>query len=88
MICAASATTGSMHQPVPMRACGNFGLTSAPRLPQAVEMKPGSMSDSLNIIPAVGAGLDGSCGRHRIAVRRTAVPFLRRNHRYTGGCQR
>jgi hypothetical protein len=29
-----------------MRACGKFGLTSAPRLPQAVQTKSGSMSDN------------------------------------------
>ena len=30
-----------------MRPCENFGLMSAPRLPQAVQtMKPGSTSDS------------------------------------------
>jgi hypothetical protein len=34
-------------QPVPILACENFGRSSAPRLPQAVQTKPGSMSDSL-----------------------------------------
>ena len=30
----------------PMRACENFGRTSAPRLQQAEQTKPGLMSDS------------------------------------------
>jgi hypothetical protein len=30
-----------------MRACENFGRNSAPRLPQAVQTKRGSLSDSL-----------------------------------------
>jgi hypothetical protein len=33
-------------QPVPIRALENFGRTSAPRLPHAVQTKSGSMSDS------------------------------------------
>ena len=33
-------------QPPPMRVCENFGRTSAPRLPQRVQVKFGSMSES------------------------------------------
>jgi hypothetical protein len=36
----------NLAQPVPMRACGNFDRTSARRLPQAVQARPSSMSDS------------------------------------------
>ena len=40
-----------------MRARENFGRASAPRLPQAVQTKSGSMSDSL-IGPALGTDRD------------------------------
>ena len=42
-----------------MRACENAGRTSAPCLPQALQVKLGSMSDSLTVIgPAIGADGD------------------------------
>ena len=48
---------------VPIFACEKFGRTSAPRLPQAVQVKPGSISHSwVQIRPAVGAlPLCGGC---------------------------
>lgn len=35
------------RSPVPILACENFGLISAPRLPQTLQTKSGSTSDSL-----------------------------------------
>jgi hypothetical protein len=39
------------HQPLPMRACENFGRTSSLFLPQCVQVKLGSMSESRTSSP-------------------------------------
>jgi hypothetical protein len=43
--------------PAPILACENFGRISAPRFPQAVQTKPGSMADS-RTFPVGEDGLD------------------------------
>src|SRR6478736_6176597 len=45
----APALTRSRQHYVPMRACENFGRTSAPFLPQCVQVKLGSMSESRTV---------------------------------------